>query len=44
MQSSRCRNIHYHLQVIFACLGTVVVQSYVGPLSDKVRMLDDDIL
>jgi len=31
-------------KLFFACLGTVVVQSYVGPLSDKVRMLDDDIL
>jgi hypothetical protein len=25
-------------------LGRVVVQSYVGPLSDKVRTLDDEIL
>ena len=25
-------------------LGRVVVQSYLGPLSDKVRTLDDEIL
>jgi len=31
-------------RLFFSRLGRVVVQSYVGPLSDKVRMLDDDIL
>ncbi len=31
-------------KTFFMCLGRVVIKSCAGPLSDKVRTLDDEIL